>query len=161
MRARWRGPSDGDAAASNRTSTRVFEVLACWPPGPPDPEKRHSSSPIAIVHDRVTRNRPSSIIPARGYGPPRPTRQNGGMSERGARAVALAVLVACMLGACGSSHGSSSSTTGGPNPSGPNPGPNTSTFNPGPNPTSNGPVTIEGTLQVTPQCLTLQRPQGP
>ena len=56
-RARWRGPSDGDAATSKRTSTRVFAVFACCPPGPPDPVKRHSSSSSAITQDPLTRNR--------------------------------------------------------------------------------------------------------
>ena len=40
---------------SNTNSTRVFDVLACWPPGPPDPLKRHSSSSGGITQLRVTR----------------------------------------------------------------------------------------------------------
>ena len=33
---------------------RVFAVLACWPPGPPLPVNRHSSSSSGIRHDRDT-----------------------------------------------------------------------------------------------------------
>ncbi len=29
---------------SKRTSARVLVLLACWPPGPPERLKRHSSS---------------------------------------------------------------------------------------------------------------------
>jgi hypothetical protein len=73
--------------------------------------------------------------------------------------VALALVLALVLGACGSS--SSNATKGlGPNPTGPNPGPNSTTFDPGPNPTTGGPVTVEGTVLLTPRCFTLQRPQG-
>ena len=57
-RARWRGPSDGDDSMSKSSSTRVFDVLACWPPGPPEELNRHSSSPSAIAHDRETRTTP-------------------------------------------------------------------------------------------------------
>ena len=34
--ARCPGPNADDAATSNRSSTRVADLLACWPPGPPD-----------------------------------------------------------------------------------------------------------------------------
>jgi hypothetical protein len=34
----------GEPAASKRTSLRVFDVLTCWPPGPPEVEKRQVSS---------------------------------------------------------------------------------------------------------------------
>ena len=72
-RARCAGESDGDPATSKRTSTRVLEVFACWPPGPPEPEKRHSSSSSGIAHVPVTRShRMSGTVPAR---PPR-DRQN-------------------------------------------------------------------------------------
>ena len=54
--SRWRGASDEEAATSNRTSTRVSEVLACWPPGPPEPVVRHSSSSRLTTHVGVTRN---------------------------------------------------------------------------------------------------------
>jgi hypothetical protein len=76
------------------------------------------------------------------------------------RIVAAVVVLACVLGACGSSSGNSPTKGLGPNPTGSNPGPNTSTYDPGPNSTSGGPVTVEGTLQLTPRCFTLQRPQG-
>ena len=61
-RARWRGPNDGEPATSNRTSALVFDVLACWPPGPPDALKRHDSSDNGTDNDRVTRNTSSSAI---------------------------------------------------------------------------------------------------
>ena len=35
-------------SASHSNSTRVFTLLACWPPGPPDGEKRQVSSPGGI-----------------------------------------------------------------------------------------------------------------
>ena len=45
--------------------TLVFEVLACWPPGPPLPEKRQCSSPAGIVqrprHDEVTARRQAPV----------------------------------------------------------------------------------------------------
>jgi len=76
------------------------------------------------------------------------------------RGVCTAVALALLLGACGSS-GSNAPTKGlGPNPTGANPGPNPSTYDPGPNPTTGGPVTVEGTLQLTPHCFTLVRPPG-
>ena len=50
-RARCRGPSDGEFSTSKRTSARVLDVLACWPPGPPLPVNRHSSSSSGIWHD--------------------------------------------------------------------------------------------------------------
>ena len=50
-----------EAAMSKRTSARVFERLACWPPGPPLGVKRHSSSRSGIAHVRVTRSTSPSI----------------------------------------------------------------------------------------------------
>jgi hypothetical protein len=79
---------------------------------------------------------------------------------RSPRGMCAVVALALMLGACGSSNSTSPTKGLGPNPTGPNPGPNTSTYNPGPNPTTGGPVTVEGTLQLTPHCFTLVRPQG-
>jgi hypothetical protein len=71
----------------------------------------------------------------------------------------VVVAGALLVGSCGSS---THATKGlGPNPTSSDPGPNTSTFNPGPNPTTGGPVTLEGTLQLTPRCMTLQLPAGP
>ncbi len=49
-RSRCRGANDVDVAIGNRTSTRVSDVLACWPPGPPEPVVRHSSSSSRITH---------------------------------------------------------------------------------------------------------------
>ena len=60
-RARCRGPSEVDVAIGNRTSTRVSDVLACWPPGPPEPVVRHSSSSRRITHVGVIRNRARSV----------------------------------------------------------------------------------------------------
>ena len=59
-RARWRGPRERDSATLNRTSTRVSEVLACWPPGPPERLVCHSSSSSAITQLGVTRSFPST-----------------------------------------------------------------------------------------------------
>src|SRR5205823_5114439 len=59
-RARCDGVSDGDPSTSKRTSTRVFDVFACCPPGPPGPEKRHSSSSNGIAHVPVTRSHRTS-----------------------------------------------------------------------------------------------------
>src|SRR5436190_12756819 len=41
---------------TNRTSTLVFDVFACWPPGPPEPVNRHSSSSNGIAQFRVIRS---------------------------------------------------------------------------------------------------------
>jgi hypothetical protein len=72
------------------------------------------------------------------------------------------LVFAVALGACGGGGGNDNNPKAlGPNPTSSDPGPNPTTYDPGPNNTSNGPVTIEGTLQVTPTCLTLRRPQGP
>ena len=38
------GRATAECSMSKRSSTRVFDVLACWPPGPPEPVNRHSSS---------------------------------------------------------------------------------------------------------------------
>src|SRR3954468_4316924 len=56
---------------SKRTSALVFEVLACWPPGPPEAVKRHSSSSSGMVHDLVTRSSPATgpNLASRGAGP--------------------------------------------------------------------------------------------
>jgi hypothetical protein len=43
-----------DALMSHVTSARVFDVLACWPPGPPDAVKRHSNSSSGMMSERVT-----------------------------------------------------------------------------------------------------------
>ena len=82
------------------------------------------------------------------------------------RVRALAVCVAiCVLslGACGGDDDSSGTSPDarGPNPTASDPGPNSTSVDPGPNPTTNGPVTLDGTLQITTNCLTLQRTEGP
>ena len=65
QRHRGDGVSDGDASTSKRTSTRVLDVFACCPPGPPEPEKRHSSSSSGIAHVPVTRShRTLGTVPA-------------------------------------------------------------------------------------------------
>ena len=51
-RSRWPRPREGEPSTSKRTSTRVLDVLACWPPGPPEAEKRHSSSSSGIATGR-------------------------------------------------------------------------------------------------------------
>lgn len=58
-RWRWPGRSEGDRATSKTTSTRVSEVLACWPPGPPLRLKRQRSSARGTEHSRLTRRRSS------------------------------------------------------------------------------------------------------
>jgi len=40
--------------------TRVSEVLACWPPGPPERENRHRSSVIGMLRLLVTRKASAS-----------------------------------------------------------------------------------------------------
>ena len=75
-RTRWRAPpvraaraaapvgaarATVDVAIGNRTSTRVSDVLACCPPGPPEPVVRHSSSSRRITHVGVTRSTPRSV----------------------------------------------------------------------------------------------------
>jgi hypothetical protein len=69
--------------------------------------------------------------------------------------VAIALVGALALSACGGDDDSASPEAKGPNPTASDPGPNPTTFDPGPNPTGNGPVTREGTLLITPNCLTL------
>ena len=65
-RSRCRGANDVDVAIGNRTSTRVSDVLACWPPGPPEPVVRHSSSSRRITHVEFTRRTPRSVTGAPG-----------------------------------------------------------------------------------------------
>jgi hypothetical protein len=73
-----------------------------------------------------------------------------------ASALAAIVLVAALAsGACGGGDDSTTPEAKGPNPTSSDPGPNPTSFDPGPNPTDNGPVTREGTLLITPGCLTL------
>ena len=52
--SRWWGASDGEARTSKRSSTLVLDVLACWPPGPPDAVKLHSSSAQGMASDGLT-----------------------------------------------------------------------------------------------------------
>jgi hypothetical protein len=75
--------------------------------------------------------------------------------------VALAVVLAfaLTLAACGGDDDDAAQL--GPNPTSSDPGPNPTTYDPGPNNTSEGPVTVDGTLQITARCLTLQRADGP
>ena len=47
---------------SKRTSTLVFEVLACWPPGPPLAVNRQSSSSRGIEQLRVTRSDGAPLV---------------------------------------------------------------------------------------------------
>ena len=59
-RARCRGPRDGDPATSKRTSTRVSDVLACWPPGP----ARTARLPLELVErDHAARASPAASRP--------------------------------------------------------------------------------------------------
>ena len=53
-RARWRGPSVGEAATSNCTSTRLSVRLACWPPGPPEVVARQEISESGRSSPRCT-----------------------------------------------------------------------------------------------------------
>jgi hypothetical protein len=72
------------------------------------------------------------------------------------------VVAVLLLGACGGGDDATKAPEAlGPNSTAVDPGPNSTTFDPGPNNTSGGPNTLDGTLQVTARCLTLQRPQGP
>ena len=50
---------------SNTTSTRVSDVLACWPPGPPLRENRQRSSLIGIEHERLTTSISVALMPQR------------------------------------------------------------------------------------------------
>jgi hypothetical protein len=79
-----------------------------------------------------------------------------------ARAVAVGLVAVSLLavGACGGDDDDAPEPRG-PNPTSSDPGPNPTGSDPGPNPTDEGPVTIDGTLQVTAECVTLQRPDGP
>jgi len=61
-RALCRGPSAMDEATSKRTSALVFEVLACWPPGPPDALNLHSNSSNGMEQVRVTRKTPPGPV---------------------------------------------------------------------------------------------------
>jgi hypothetical protein len=74
--------------------------------------------------------------------------------------VCVGMCVALLAGACSGDDDDTPEPLG-PNPTSSDPGPNSTDFDPGPNPTDDGPVTVSGTLQVTPECLTLQRPEGP
>jgi hypothetical protein len=69
--------------------------------------------------------------------------------------VAVALVAALALSACGGDDDSATPKAKGPNPTTSDPGPNPTSFDPGPNPTANGPVTREGTLLITPGCLAL------
>lgn len=55
IRSRWRGPRTLDRSASKITSTRVSDVLACCPPGPPDLEALQVNSLSGMTNDDVTR----------------------------------------------------------------------------------------------------------
>ena len=72
----------------------------------------------------------------------------------------LLVLLVAGAAACGGDDDRAAPAARGPNPTGHDPGPNPTTFDPGPNPTGGGPTTVDGTLRITAQCLTLQRPSG-
>ena len=63
IRSRCVSLSEGLASTSKVTSARVFEVLACCPPGPPDDEYCQRSSAVGMSSDLVTR------IPAAPVGP--------------------------------------------------------------------------------------------
>jgi hypothetical protein len=69
--------------------------------------------------------------------------------------VVIALAGALVSSACGGDDDSANPRAKGPNSTASDPGPNPTTFDPGPNPTGNGPVTREGTLLITPDCLTL------
>jgi hypothetical protein len=77
----------------------------------------------------------------------------------------ISALVVCalvlVLGACGASKHDTTPGALGPNPTSSDPGPNSTAVDPGPNPTGGGPLTEDGTLQITARCLTLQRAKGP
>ncbi len=74
---------------------------------------------------------------------------------RGSVLLAAAFVAALVLSACGGDDDVTTPEAKGPNPTSSDPGPNPTSFDPGPNPTDNGPVTREGTLLITPDCLTL------
>jgi hypothetical protein len=74
---------------------------------------------------------------------------------RASALVALALVAALALSACGGDDDRATPKAKGPNPTSSDPGPNPTSFDPGPNPTANGPVTLEGTLLITPGCLAL------
>ena len=77
------------------------------------------------------------------------------------RVLVTGLLVAAIaLGACGGDDDSADLKARGPNPTGADPGPNPTSSDPGPNPTGGGPITVDGTLQITARCVTLQRAKG-
>lgn len=47
--SRWPSDSAAEAATFHESSTRLSEVLTCWPPGPEDRENRQPSSDAGIV----------------------------------------------------------------------------------------------------------------
>src|SRR4051794_10685846 len=53
-RCRCASSSEREPATSNRRSTRVFERLACWPPGPPLGENRRATSLRSMAQVGVT-----------------------------------------------------------------------------------------------------------
>jgi hypothetical protein len=83
-------------------------------------------------------------------------------TSRGPLRAVLASVVACalVLGACGGDDDDAPEPLG-PNSTASDPGPNSTDFDPGPNSTGNGPRTIDGTLEISAACLTLQRDDGP
>lgn len=72
----------GLAAMSKTTSTRVLAVLACWPPGPPAPLKRHCSSSsgttpeVCPPGDRASRDTPTCSGPTTDSSPVDPSRRS-------------------------------------------------------------------------------------
>jgi len=50
-RDRTRSFNVGESTMLHRNSTLVFEVFACWPPGPDDALKRQSNSVAGILND--------------------------------------------------------------------------------------------------------------
>jgi hypothetical protein len=77
------------------------------------------------------------------------------------RALLGALLAAVVVtGGCGGDDDSTAVSGLGPNSTSFDPGPNSTSFDPGPNPTDEGPRTVDGTLQITGECLTLQRADG-
>lgn len=64
-RVRTTSGSDGDVTRSNRTSTRVSDVLTCCPPGPLDRDARISNSSRGMLSPRpITRRSPRSEGPS-------------------------------------------------------------------------------------------------